>query len=185
MTEAQYHRINEAAQEKHEFVQGKITRRASSSFNHAVICADTLFAITQGLRLLSGKRFRIVGSDQKIRVQADVFFYPDLVVVPPQGHYDENHALWNPVLVVEVTSPSTREYDAGEKRAWYQSIAVLRHYLLIQQDTVSVTHYQKNEAGIWETAGVYQNRSDTFALALSDMQIMVSVGEIYDTTSFD
>ena len=75
-------------------------------------------------------------SDQKVYIAAyDKVVYPDIVVVcgslvsPP---FDE-HALSNPVLVVEVLSDSTEDYDRGEQRLAYQALPTLNEYVLISQ----------------------------------------------------
>jgi hypothetical protein len=52
---------------------------------------------------------------------------------------DRLETITNPTVLVEVLSPSTRDYDRGEKFALYRSIATFRDYLLIAQSTVSPT----------------------------------------------
>ena len=51
--------------------------------------------------------------------------------------------LVNPVLIVEVLSPTTEAVDREEKRKAYQAIDSLREYLLIAQDKFAVTRYSK------------------------------------------
>jgi Uma2 family endonuclease len=91
-------------------------------------------------------------SDQKVYIAAyDKVVYPDIVVVcgslvsPP---FDE-HALSNPVLVVEVLSDSTEDYDRGEKRLAYQALPTLNEYVLISQAEPQVERYRRREDG-WQ-----------------------------------
>ncbi|MBY0503737.1 MAG: Uma2 family endonuclease [Bryobacteraceae bacterium] len=58
--------------------------------------------------------------------------------------------LLNPVLLFEVLSPSTRDYDSGAKREHYQQIPTLRHLLLIHQSERQVQHVFRGPEGAWE-----------------------------------
>ena len=72
------------------------------------------------------------------------YFYPDVAVVCDKPQFEDNvfDTLLNPILVVEVLSPSTEVYDKGEKFAHYQELASLREYVLVSQDRVHVDHYR-------------------------------------------
>ena len=60
----------------------------------------------------------------------------------PQVEDNVFDTLLNPILVVEVLSPSTEAFDRGEKFRHYQELASLREYLLVSQDRVRVEHYR-------------------------------------------
>jgi len=49
--------------------------------------------------------------------------------------------LLNPIIVVEVLSPSTEADDRGEKFDRYRQLASLQEYSLVLQDRVRVEHY--------------------------------------------
>ena len=55
----------------------------------------------------------------------------------------------NPLLIVEVLSPSTEGYDRGKKFESYRTIESFREYLLIHQDRRHVEHYSKQDDGSW------------------------------------
>ena len=50
-------------------------------------------------------------------------------------------AITNPIVVIEVLSPSTEAYDRGEKSTRYRQLESLQEYILISQDQVHVEHY--------------------------------------------
>jgi len=54
-----------------------------------------------------------------------------------------------PLLVIEVLSPSTAAYDRGLKFALYRSLTSLREVVLIDPERVSVEVFGRNEAGLW------------------------------------
>jgi Uma2 family endonuclease len=54
------------------------------------------------------------------------------------------------MLIVEVLSESTAYYDRGQKFTYYRSIPSFQEYLLVDQYTYSVQHYQKISDTKWE-----------------------------------
>jgi Uma2 family endonuclease len=54
---------------------------------------------------------------------------------------DHEDTLLNPVVLIEVLSPSTEAYDRGEKFAHYRRLDSLREYVLVAQDQVRVERY--------------------------------------------
>jgi Uma2 family endonuclease len=78
--------------------------------------------------------------------------YPNVVVVcgePVIGTIQGQEMLVNPLLIVEVLSPSTAEYDYGIKFTAYQSIESFQEYLLVAQDRPRVTQYTRQSNGQW------------------------------------
>ena len=72
--------------------------------------------------------------------------YPDAAVVCGDAEFVSMQGLSvlvNPILIVEVLSPSTEAVDKDEKRQAYQAIQSLREYLLISQSEYSLTLYSK------------------------------------------
>ena len=72
------------------------------------------------------------------------YFYPDVVVVCDKPRFEDNvfDTLLNPILIVEVLSPSTEAFDRGEKFAHYQELVSLQEYSLVSQDRMRVEHYR-------------------------------------------
>ena len=75
------------------------------------------------------------------------YFYPDVVVVCEEPRFEDDvfDTLLNPIIFVEVLSPSTEAYDRGEKFAHYRQLASLQEYVLVTQDKVLVEHYRRQE----------------------------------------
>ena len=56
-----------------------------------------------------------------------------------------------PLLLVEVLSPSTAAYDRGEKFAAYRQLPTLREYLLVDPDSLRCDLFRKGDGdeGLW------------------------------------
>src|SRR5687768_8027125 len=88
-------------------------------------------------------------SSQRISTADGLYTYADGSVFCGSMDVGEEQTATNPVVVVEVLSDSTRDYDRGEKLERYKSIPSLRHVLLVEQHTVDVEHWFRTERG-WE-----------------------------------
>jgi Uma2 family endonuclease len=154
----------ERARHKHEFVNGFVYAMAGATFRHNTIAANVFFAIR---RRLQRPGCRVLGSDMKVRIRTEQgfrFYYPDCLLVcgevdPSAVYIDE------PVVVVEVASPSTRRIDEGEKREGYLMIPSLAAYLFVDSERPAVA--------LWRRKG------DAFEPeAYSDMALSAPLSEI-------
>jgi Uma2 family endonuclease len=134
---------------KHEYLAGQIYAMAGSSPEHALITNN----VGAELRALAAaKGCSVYSSDLRIRVQATgLNTYPDVSVVCGQIEKTDQRppAATNPVLLVEVLSESTEEYDRGEKWRHYQQIDALTDYLLVCTDWPRVEHYCRQSRDSW------------------------------------
>lgn len=122
------------AETKHEYIDGSVYAMAGASKNHESVGANVLGELRQHLK---GTPCRPFGSDVKVKVGHNKFFYPDVMVVC-EDKTDNAYYTEYPILLVEVLSKSTRRKDETIKRIAYQSLPSLREYVLIEQDFISV-----------------------------------------------
>jgi Uma2 family endonuclease len=168
---AEYLDVEFTSDEKHDYLDGDIVPTAMSggSILHGGLASS--FGRLLG-NALDGHPCRVFSSDVRIRVEeTNRAFYPDLSVVcgALETANDDDQAIVNPVLLVEVLSDSTEGYDRGEKAAHYRRIPSLREYVLVSQREPHVEVYRKNEAGRWE---LWEHRAgETIALASVDAEI--------------
>lgn len=129
---------------KHEYVAGQVYAMVGASRAHNIIALNLATALRGHLR---GRPCQVFMADVKARID-DLFYYPDVMVsCDPADRHD--YYCEHPVLVVEVTSPSTEARDALEKRIAYQSLASLKEYVLVAQDDIKVRVYRRIVDG-WE-----------------------------------
>lgn len=87
-------------------------------------------------------------------------------------------AATNPLVVVEVLSPSSEGDDDGDKRRDFQSLASLQAYVLAAQDARCVRVYRCTERGEWRDAPDVYRDSDSFELP--GLARAIAVDEVYD-----
>jgi Uma2 family endonuclease len=132
---------------KHEYVQGETFAMAGAGDAHVTISGNVFAALKQHLR---GSPCRTYIADMKVRAQAvDAFFYPDVFVTCSPADAQRNDAKEEPLLVVEVLSPTTVAYDRGLKFEYYRTLPSLQEYVLIDPERHSVEVFRRNDAGLW------------------------------------
>jgi Uma2 family endonuclease len=136
---------------KHEYDGGEIIAMAGGSRRHNAL-ASRISAALEHARQAACVAFQ---SHQRVRVLATgKATYPDASMVcgPIAGDpADPNGAtITNPMLIVEVLSPSTQQDDRGDKWQHYQLITSLLEYVLVSQSHARVERYRRLATGGWE-----------------------------------
>ncbi len=132
---------------RHEFVRGEVFMMAGGEDRNNTVALNLVVALRQHLR---GSPCRVYASDVKLSVEAaDCYFYPDLMVTCSAADLGDRLIKREPVLVVEVLSPSTAAFDRGEKFADYRALPGLVEYLLVDVDARRCDLYRKGADGLW------------------------------------
>ena len=130
------------AKYKSEYIDGEIFAMSGASLGHTLITLDIATELNIQLR---GSTCKVVTNDMRVRTAPKgPYFYPDVVVFCGTPQFEDNvfDTLLNPILVVEVLSPSTEVYDRGEKFSHYQRLMSLQEYILVSQDRMRVDHHR-------------------------------------------
>jgi Uma2 family endonuclease len=144
-----YLTFERSQREKHEFFDGEIVLQAGASITHNLITANIIGSLHQQLR---AKSCTVLPSDMRIRTpRRRQYMYPDATVIcgAPRFDDDQHDTIINPVVIVEVLSPSTESYDRGRKFQAYRTIPTLQEYLLIAQTMCRVEHFQRHNDLMW------------------------------------
>jgi Uma2 family endonuclease len=147
-----YLELEKNPEAKYEFHDGMITAMAGGSPEHSQLASNMGRHLGNALEEAS-KACSVFNSDAKIRVEkTNRTYYPDASVVcgPLELSQKDNNAITNPILIVEVLSESTLEFDRGAKFAHYRQLSSLRQYVLISQTEAMVDTYYRTEDGTWE-----------------------------------
>jgi len=170
-----YVALEEYSNVRHEFHDGSILAMAGGSPEHAALIAAISGLLVQGIM---GTRCAVHNSDLRVRVQATgLATYPDASVVcaPRELDPEDRNTVLNPRVLVEVTSPSSEEYDRGEKRENYQQIDALAEYLVLSHRERRIDVWRRRGSQ-WEhevvTAGA--------ALRVEAIAHTLDVDQIYD-----
>jgi Uma2 family endonuclease len=132
---------------RHEFVRGEVFAMAGGEDRNNIVALNLALALKPHLR---GKPCQVFLADVKLRVEAaDGFFYPDLMVTCSAADAADRLIKREPVLVVEVLSPSTAAFDRGEKFAAYRRLPSLAEFLLVDIDARRCELFRKGADGLW------------------------------------
>ena len=179
-THEDYLVLEAVSAQKHEFYRGEVFAMAGGTFRHSDISSNVLAALRVMLR---GKSCRAMNSDMRLHTPSGLDTYPDVSAFCGTAELtDKETTLLNPALIVEVLSPSTRDYDKGGKFTLYRSIPSLRDYLLVDSEEVFVEHFRWTRAGEW-VLHEYRESSDEVPLGSIDGCLVVA--EIYAGVVFD
>jgi Uma2 family endonuclease len=149
-TYAQYVALERESPTKHEFFDGEIYAMAGGSEDHSALALNVLAAL---LGATGDRPCRVHTSDLRIYVEAVGFAtFPDGSVIygPLQQHAPSPDATaLNPLILLEVTSDSSEEYDTGAKLEAYQTIPTLREVLIVSHRERRITIHRRDMAGAW------------------------------------
>jgi Uma2 family endonuclease len=151
-TYAEYVALELQSPTKHEFLDGEIYAMAGGSEEHSALAAEVLRALGNAL----GERpCRAHTSDLRIYVEAvGLATFPDGAVVCGRLEQHEpspDATALNPLVLIEVTSDSSEEYDTGSKLEAYRTIPSLRDYVVISHRERRITVHHRDASGAWST----------------------------------
>ena len=135
LTVAEYLAAERKAATKSEYYRGEVFAMAGASPNHITVVRNLVVALDP---CLSAKGCWFGSNDVRVHVPANTLYtYPDIVIVcgtPEFQHLEGLDTLLNPTTLIEVLSPSTREYDLVNKFALYRDIPSLTEYVVIDSE---------------------------------------------------
>ena len=174
-SEDDYFAVEASSGVKHEFYRGEIFAMAGASLAHNHLTANVLTFLRGAVRARGCSAF---GSDLRVKTPDGLFTYPDVMVVcgPIVLTSDRPDTVTNPCVIVEVLSDATRDYDRGEKFILYQAIPTFQEYLLIEQDRMSVEHWQRQPSGEW-VAQTFTSLDAVIALPI--LGVTLPLREVY------
>lgn len=171
----EYLNLERAAEIRHEYVAGQIYAMAGASEAHNLIVTNLIAILRPHLRDSSCRAFI---ADMKVKVkmqQADIFYYPDLLVTCDPND-NKKYFKTNPNLIVEVLSDSIETTDKREKRINYQTIDSLQEYVLVSQDEIKVEIYRKDNQGNWTVETLSKDND----LTLHSVGLTLTMADIYE-----
>lgn len=178
ITVAEYLEGEKISPVKHEYVDGEVYAMAGASDRHNRIAVNLTTALDNHLRDSPCEPF---SGDIKVRATQNVYYYPDVLVsceANPESAYFRNE----PILIVEVTSPSTEAIDRREKLLFYLQIPSVQEYVIVSQAKPAVEVHRRQADGRWIT--YYFNASDE-AIELASVKLSLPLTEIYRRVKFE
>lgn len=133
-----------------ELRDGRPVMMAPQRAVHALTKLSAHIALIEGVRR-AGLPCRVFPDGMTVRITARTAFEPDALVVCPPPTDLNTMEIPNPVIVVEVLSPSTAGDDHGVKLDGYFSVRSIEHYLIIDADRRIMIHHKRGQDGAIET----------------------------------
>ncbi|RZK62610.1 MAG: Uma2 family endonuclease [Hymenobacter sp.] len=176
-TPEEYFALEMQSPVRHEYFEGEVFAMAGASVAHSLIKGNLIAGLRPGMRL---RGCRLVDENVRLAVQeAKYYYYPDVMVSCESADRRESYTWKHPVLIAEILSPSTAEYDRTTKFENYQKIPSLRHYLLISRAAWVVEWFRRDEAGQW----IYTLLTGPDGtLEIPDMGLVLPLRELYEDT---
>jgi Uma2 family endonuclease len=176
-----YLEMENAAIEKHEYYKGEVFAMSGAKLPHVKISVNILATLSLKLR---GKKCQPYNSDMRVHIESNTLFtYPDISIVCGEVltlNNDEYNVL-NPTVIVEVLSPSTKNYDRGEKFRLYRDINTLKEYMLVDSESMHVEVFRLNEKDHWELEE-YNDAGSSIQIKAINENILMT--EIYEGVRF-
>jgi len=178
-TPDEYRAMEETAEERHEYCNGEIIAMPGGSPAHSRIAVDTTTFLNVALR---NTNFQTYNGDLRIWIPSfNHGTYPDVMVIDgePEFNGSRTDEILNPLLIVEVLSPSTEAYDRGEKFRKYRSLASFCEYLLVSQTEPYIEQYHnldRPNSDRWQWQ-VYDGIDR--AIELHSLNIELPMAEVY------
>jgi Uma2 family endonuclease len=177
----EYRAIEEKAEGRSEYRDGKIVPMPGGTLKHSRIGRNILTYLTFVLR---DTQFEPINSDLRLWIpEYRRGVYPNVMVFDgePQLNGARLDEVLNPSVIVEVLSPSTADYDRQNKFRIYRSIPSFQEYLLVEQDEPFVERYSKQTQG-W-LLSEYQGLE--VSISLESMGVELPMAEIYRGVAFE
>lgn len=177
------------ADERSEFIDGKIYDKQSESGEHSDICTNLIGIIGLQFRGTENRvraiLTKVKSSALKERFGKGMISYPDIVVICGEPEYHDKHkdVVLNPAVIIEVLSDATEEFDRGVKFMRYRNFNnTLTDYILVSQDEPHIEHYIRQKNGDW-LLKEYYGLDKSFLI--DSINCTLDLAEIYDRIEFE
>ena len=181
MTVEEYLALERQASCKSEYCNGEVFAMSGASRRHNLISLN----IGAELRAhLQQRPCEVYTSDMRVKIsRTGLYTYPDVVVVCDDPAFEdaEVDTLLNPLLLVEVLSKSTADYDRGGKFEHYRTLLSLQEYLLVAQERCHVVHYTRQPDHTWLLA---ETSEITDQIHLPSLDCALALSEVYAKVRF-
>lgn len=188
----EYLKMERAAAERHEYIDGEIFQMAGESDEHGDISVNLILAFGNQLR---GKDFRVRAKDAKVKSggfaqqvtgksSKEMFSYPDLVVVCGEVIYHDKKkdVILNPKVIIEVLSDSTEVFDRSDKFIRYSMFnETLTDYVLVSQEVPQIEHFIRQDDNSWKQ---YRFIGLDKICRVESIECSLDLKEVYDRIVF-
>jgi Uma2 family endonuclease len=132
--------------ERYEFHRGEAFGMVGGTARHNRVILNLASRIAEHL---DGTGCQVFAENMKVQLADEAVLYPDVMVTCSKAEAGDEQSITDPVLIIEVLSPSTSGYDKREKFILYRTLASLREYVLIDPSKREVEVFTLAHARAW------------------------------------
>ena len=163
---------------RYEYHFGKIVAMAGAKLRHNIIAGNVHGELRNNLKK---RKCRPFNSDSRLRVSAQMWVYPDVMVSCHEEDLKAKLYLNHPSLIVEVLSDSTRRIDYSLKKQYYSQLPDLQYYIIIETEAIAVDVYER-QGSSWVNT-LYTEADAVIPLPLLDLELQME--EVYQWVDFE
>ena len=131
-----------------ELVAGEAVAMSPERYEHGRVKGAAFVALRDAIRR-AGLPCQAIVDSVAVRVDAETIYQPDVLLRCGPRLPGDTVVVPDPIILVEVLSPSTATTDAGAKLEDYFRIPSVMHYLMLRPDRGTVIHHARDaEDGI-------------------------------------
>jgi Uma2 family endonuclease len=178
----EYLALEEVAEDKNEYIDGQIIPMTGGSTNHNQIAGNFYAELNFAFKRLD---YRVFMSDVRLWIpRKNIFTYPDVMIVAGEPEYFNNRTdtITNPVMIVEVRSKSTQNYDKEGKFEAYRTISSFQEYILIDQRKIYLEQFSKTAAKQWSFREYDEEDAN---ISLTAVEFTLALSDIYHKVQFE
>jgi Uma2 family endonuclease len=177
----EYLAMERASGYKHQYYNGEILAMSGASLAHNDVFHNVYGKLVP---FLKGKDCKPYGSDLRIHILKEhLYTYPGISIIcgKPMPADDFKDNITNPTVIIEILSPSTKDYDKGTKFDLYKSIQTLQEYILIDSAAVHVQIHTRNDNQTWTSRDLKEYDQ---SFTISSIDFTMSLRETYQDVNF-
>lgn len=172
LTIEEYFAFEEASSGRHEYVKGEVYAMTGASKRHNQIAGNIFAPLRESAK---GSPCQVFIEAVKLRVSAEVIYYPDVMVACSDTDKDAL-VVREPCVVIEITSRDTARVDRSEKLVAYRSIPSLKAYLIVEQAARRIDRHWRDATGEWQRDELVGDG----AIPIPCPETTLTVDEIYE-----
>lgn len=159
-----------------EYFRGAVFPLEPATLRHQQIVAEIFGAMHS---VLKGEGCRILFRGTRVCTGSEDFYaYPDLIAVcgTIQVSTTDPNTIANAKVLIEIASPTTKDYDLGTKYELYRGIPSLSEYLVVHEDQPFIEQHVKQPDGKWLLQDI---RGMESTLQLETLPVSIPFSTIY------
>lgn len=176
-TITEYLEIEDHTDIRNEYINGEMIPMTGGTTNHNLVTGNLYLALRLALK---GKNKPVFIENVRLFIaENNIFTYPDVMVIAgePQYYNETQTTVTNPLIIIEVLSKATRDYDLGQKFEYYRTLNTLQEYILVDPEKTLIMAYHRDHHQTW-LLNILENLNHI--LNLKSISLDIPLTDIYE-----